>query len=374
MAQSTVIEPGSILGMIGGGQLALMTLYSAVHPEAYRMAVWAEEQNSPALRATSLGFNRPYDDEETFQRFLELGVRVVTNEWENVPVELLEKFEDAGIPVRPSPDIMRIASSRAREKEAAGSVKNHQGVTPVRWTELKQDVLQDDNKLDPFLPGIIKADSGGYDGQKQWSVETPEDVRRVLLSSPDVFCVLEKRLELQMEFSVAVARNLQGQVVVSQAVKNTHEAGILRVSEWYPEVISQDFEIRAQVFVVELAKMLGLEGLLVVEFFVDEHDDLYFNEMAPRPHNSFHASMEATNVSQYDLFIRAICNRELPSMGFRREFHMVNLLGSDLEENPRKNLLVGGKIHNYGKAHDPERPLRKRGHATRIFPVRPRRF
>ena len=215
-----------------------------------------------------------------------------------------------------------------------------------------------------IMPGILKTDRLGYDGKGQHHVNTVAELQ-VAFNECNCDCVLEKRANLLYEISVVVARNQTG-VRVSPAVTNEHENGILVRSLWRKDGINHEMENRAQECAVKMAESLDMYGVLAVEFFVTS-EGLLFNEMAPRPHNSFHASIEAAYTSQFEQHIRAVCGLPFGNSSFHTSFEMKNLLGNIPEDDLEKYLKDPyARLHLYGK--NEERPGRKLGHVTRLYP------
>ena len=226
MATNTkVISPGSTIGILGAGQLGKMSLIAA-HQLGYRTAVWAPEGDIPAMEMATHRIVAPFNDAQAFDEMCRVA-DVITTEWENIPVELLQKLEARGKLVRPSSKILSIAQSRSTEKMFA--FDNNIDPTPWMYIPSHSDVLDKRYQVDVLLPGILKTDRNGYDGKGQFAVQTWEDVLSHidLLKQP---CVLEKKIPLDCEMSVLVARNASGEVKVSDVVHNTHINGILSVS------------------------------------------------------------------------------------------------------------------------------------------------
>jgi 5-(carboxyamino)imidazole ribonucleotide synthase len=274
-------------------------------------------------------------------------------------VSLLQALEAEGKLVRPSSRVLAIAQSRQAEKRFARSLGAH----PVPWLPILSEAdFAHEGTRGTFGEGILKTDRLGYDGKGQREVNDTASLESAFAAHKGVPCVLEKRIPLAQEISVLVARNVRGHVEVSPAVQNVHREGILRETTWF-EGIAGTYEQEAQRIAIQAAHELELEGILAIEFFVSRDGKLYFNEMAPRPHNSFHGSIEAGMTSQFTQHVLSICGLPLGRLGFHTEFEMFNLIGGTWEDDWRECLCEeNAHLHLYGKAES--RPGRKMGHVT----------
>jgi len=355
-----VILPGSgnTVCILGAGQLGKMT-QAAAHQFGFDTIVWAPEGDIPAMKAATHRLVAPFNDRHSLEEVCRVA-SVVTTEWENVPISLLQALEKRGVLVRPSSFVLGIAQSRNAEKTFARSVD----VEPTPWVFLEQGKpIPSAEVLAGYFPGILKHDRLGYDGKGQWPVANYDElVWRIATVEYD--CILERRIDLNYELSILVARSPTGLVSVSPAVANKHRDGILVETTWRPGLFQKYIELDAQDAAMKIAEKLQLEGILVLEFFVDFGGHLYFNEMAPRPHNSFHGSIEAARTSQFEQQVRAVCGLPLGQVWFHTAFVMKNLLGDagwDLAELFQQPAI---HIHLYGKTES--RPGRKMGHVTRM--------
>lgn len=357
---NSVIKPGSIICILGGGQLGKMTLVAA-HQMGYRTMVWAPPGDNPAMEMATHRLVRPYDCPETLTNVLSQA-SVITTEWENIPLGLIRKLESHGGIVRPGSKVLEVAQSRRLEKMMARELQ-----IPTTKTVFfsAKDFNADGLDLSEYLPGILKTDGLGYDGKGQWRVNTPKELFEAH-DKAGVDCVLEKMVSLRTELSILVARSPSGQINLSDVVENTHKDGILDTTIW-PLENASEFEIKKICKIAErVADHLGLEGILALEFFVDTEGNLLFNEMAPRPHNSFHGSIEAVYTSQFEQHVRAICDLPLGNVRFCTQFEMTNLIGGTWEDWSKILGDPTGRLHLYGKAES--RPGRKMGHVTQLFP------
>jgi 5-(carboxyamino)imidazole ribonucleotide synthase len=257
-----------------------------------------------------------------------------------------------------------VAQSRIREKALARDLNIP--TTKTVWVSATANI-NTDGDWSIYLPGILKTDGQGYDGKGQYSVETVEELMAAHQAAR-VDCVLEKRVDLAYELSVLVARTADGRISISDVVENVHVDGILDRTNWpVPDRgFTRSIRFTMQKYAQQVADHLGLEGLLCLEFFVDKQGQLFFNEMAPRPHNSFHGSIEAARTSQFEQHIRAICGLPLGNVCFHSPFEMKNLIGGNWADNWSPALLnPQARLHLYGKKES--RPGRKMGHVTRLI-------
>ncbi len=363
------VAPGvSTLGVLGGGQLGRMFVHAAqVH--GFRVLVLEPDAASPAGAAADGHLKAAYLDlaalDELAHRCL-----AVTTEFENVPAAALRRLAMA-CTVAPPADAVEICQHRAREKACFVAV----GVpcAPYALLTSKADLSAVSVAL---LPGILKTASLGYDGKGQTSVAQLGDLAAAWAAMGGVPCVLEKRLPLHCEISVIVARNGAGQTVHLPVQQNLHRNGVLAVTQVPAPDVDHLTAGRAVELAQRLAESLQYVGVLCVEFFVLADGSLVANEMAPRPHNSGHYSIDACDVSQFDLQVRTLAGLPLVAPRQHSPAVMLNLLGDlwwpwpddDSVEAARTPdwaavlALPGARLHLYGKA-EPRRG-RKMGHLT----------
>lgn len=336
--------------ILGGGQLGKMSAMAAQRMGIETM-VWAPDGDNPAMAVATHRLIAPFDNHTTLDEVV-CAATVVTTEWENVPLELVRKLEQRGKTVRPDSLALETAQSRWAEKKLAQYLEIPTALT-VKLPRNNADLSQ-------CLPGIVKTDGGGYDGKGQWNVSSPEEVATTLQETGQD-CILERKVKIKTECSVLVARTAEGFLSVSDVVENKHKNGILVQSRW-PTSLNHEQEQIAQRYAQIIAEVLELEGILVAEFIVDQRDQILFNEIAPRPHNSFHGSIEAARTSQFEQHIRAILGLPLGSVEFHTQFLMHNLLGGDWSDWRKHLADPNASLHIYGKAES--RPGRKMGHVT----------
>jgi 5-(carboxyamino)imidazole ribonucleotide synthase len=315
------LPPGSTLGVLGGGQLGRMFVHAA-QAHGYRVVVLDPDGASPAGSAADVHLRAAYDDPAALAR-LGADCAAVTTEFENVPASALAALSAAGRPVAPAAEAVRVCQHRAREKAVFGAA----GVPCAPHAVIDSPTAAADPAHAALLPGILKTATLGYDGKGQRSVADGVALQAAFAALGGVPCVLEQRLALQHEISVVVARGRDGQVVHLPVQQNLHRDGILAVTQVpAPDVAEATCRLAVQQ-AERLAASLDYVGVLCVEFFVLADGTLVANEMAPRPHNSGHASIDACDVSQFDLQVRTLAGLPLVEPRQHSPAVMLNLLG-----------------------------------------------
>jgi len=365
-AQS-VILPGATIGILGGGQLGRMTAMAA-RALGYRVQVMDPDPSCPARFVVDACFEGNWNDARAAAD-LARGSDVVTLEIEQVSLACLEAAAKYA-PVRPSAAALGIIQDRVRQKNW---LRDHGfPVGEYRGIESEPDLVRAASELGPRL--FVKSARGGYDGRSQVKLgftdsTTPAEAW-LLLSQQS--CVAEKAIDLDQEISVMVARAPGGETKSFASALNHHENQILAWSV-LPSSIDAALEAQAQRIACDIAAAIELEGLLAVEMFVTKSGDLLVNELAPRPHNSYHASERACVTSQFEQAVRAVCNLPLGDVSIVEPAAIANLLGDlwlDDNGQPReprfdKALAISGVgLHLYEK-HTP-RPGRKMGHLSAV--------
>ncbi|MFO1320857.1 MAG: 5-(carboxyamino)imidazole ribonucleotide synthase [Burkholderiales bacterium] len=352
----TAVVPGAWLGLLGGGQLGRMFTMAA-QSLGYRVVVVDPGDSSPAGAVADDHIRADYLDAAALGEVAS-RCEAVTTEFENVPAAALRHLADHCI-VSPAAGSVAIAQDRIREKRFLNEAGL--GTAPFAVIERESDLDALDGSL---LPGILKAARFGYDGKGQARVSSADEVRDAYRAMGGVACVLEKRLELECEVSVVVARGFDGEVVTFPVAENRHANGILDVSI-APARIPDALAAEARARTVRVAEALDYRGVLCVEYFVVD-GRLLANEIAPRPHNSGHYSIDACVTSQFEQQARVMCRQPLGDTRVLCPSVMVNLLG-DLwaAGEPDWSRVLrhpGAKLHLYGKTE--ARPGRKMGHVT----------
>ncbi len=363
-----IIQPGGWLGLLGGGQLGRMFTMAA-QSMGYRVAVLDPGEHSPAGSVADRHVRADYLDAAGLSELAGL-CHGVTTEFENVPAKALE-YLAAHCRVSPGADAVAIAQDRIREKQFVNSC----GVETAPFVPVLSGADVDAAPADLF-PGILKVARLGYDGKGQVRVATRDEALAAFGALGGVPCVLEKRLPLEREISVVVARRETGDTAVFPVAENEHAHGILDTSI-VPARVSAALAQRATDAARAIAEGLRYVGVLCVEFFVLAGDDLRVNEIAPRPHNSGHYTIDACVTSQFEQQARVLAGLPLGSTGQHCPAVMVNLLGDvwfrrdpalgrapEPVEPEWAKVLVhpAAKLHLYGKRE--ARPGRKMGHVT----------
>ncbi|WP_421153622.1 5-(carboxyamino)imidazole ribonucleotide synthase [Aeromonas dhakensis] len=349
-----MILPPATLGMLGGGQLGRYFVMAA-HRLGYKVVVLDPDPASIAGAAADHHIVAAYDDPAALHD-LASRCAAVTCEFENVPataLALLEQYK----PVRPAAGAVRICQDRREEK----AFLSRAGI-PVAPNQ----TLQPDEPLpelpDHLFPAILKTAREGYDGKGQWTIQAADQLPPALAAS-GVPCVLEKRLPLEGEFSLTLARSPSGAIGTLPLVQNWHSGGILDQTRSPANVPALEADARR--IAEQLIAALDYVGVLTVEFFLVA-GKLLVNELAPRPHNSGHPSLDNAECSQFELQVRALCDLPLPARIAVRPAMLLNLLG-DLWQAGTPDwaallALPGVHLHLYGKGEP--RPGRKMGHVT----------
>ncbi|WP_092400968.1 MULTISPECIES: 5-(carboxyamino)imidazole ribonucleotide synthase [Candidatus Ichthyocystis] len=351
----SVIFPPAAVGVLGGGQLGRFFLQSA-RRQGYRTVVWDPDPMCPARMDSDVHICLPYDSSDAFKEFSNL-CKAATIEFENVPSLLLSSLSSK-LRVSPSANAVEICSNRILEK----SFLKSNGFPVVDYCEISSE---EDCRLVPssMFPAILKTARMGYDGRGQFTVLDSSALLEAWLSL-GVECVLEKRLSSEMiEFSVVTGRLDSGQVVLFPVTRNLHRGGILCYSS---TICNIDNDVTDQLCHIAslIAQRLYYVGVLSIEFFYDR-SKLYVNEMAPRPHNTGHYTMDAMSYSQFDCQQKILCGLEVFQPRKLNDAAMVNLLGDGFSNGvPDWSSLLnsGGRLYIYGK-YD-ARPGRKMGHVT----------
>ena len=355
--------PGSTLGVLGGGQLGRMFVHQA-QAMGYFTAVLDPDPTSPAGLVSHHHTRTGCEDPQGLAELARLS-DAVTTEFENVPAAALAALATQR-PVSPAASAVSVAQDRAREK--AHFVACGVPCAPYAVIETAEQLAAVSPDL---LPGILKTARMGYDGKGQVRVKAPAELAAAWESVGKVPCVLEKMLPLQLECSVIVARGTDGAMVHLPVQRNLHRDGILAVTEVYEGNLPEIAVKQAQSATVAIANELNYVGVLCVEFFVLQNGSLVVNEMAPRPHNSGHYTVDACDASQFDLQVRTLAGLPLAAPRQHSAAIMLNLLGDlwfSADGQPRtppwRDLLAlpGAHLHLYGKTE--ARRGRKMGHLT----------
>ncbi|HLJ22331.1 MAG TPA: 5-(carboxyamino)imidazole ribonucleotide synthase [Stellaceae bacterium] len=355
-----MIPPGSTIGILGGGQLGRMTALAAASL-GYKSHVYCPDPLGPAKQVTAFSTTAAYEDRTALARFAD-AVDVVTFEFENVPAETAEFLAERK-PVRPSPAVLGISQERLREKDFLRSID-------VMTTEYRR--VTDAAGLaravrDLGLPAVLKSVRYGYDGKGQVKIGGDRDMEACWREMGAPVGILEGFVDFACEVSVIVARSGPGVLATYVPAENQHKNHILDTTI-VPARIKPEVTMRAEAIARHIAERLDVIGLVAVEMFVTPRDQVLVNELAPRPHNSGHWTLDGAVTSQFEQLVRAICGLPLGSPERHSDAVMKNLIGVEVEKWCDVLTEPGAKLHLYGK--EKALPGRKMGHVTRLAPRR----
>ncbi|MFO0700042.1 MAG: 5-(carboxyamino)imidazole ribonucleotide synthase [Nitrospira sp.] len=365
-----IFEPGSTVGVLGGGQLGAMFTGTA-RRMGYRVVVWDPDPDAPAHQAADQSLSLSFTDHETRERFVDL-VQAITLEWENIPADLCEWLEQRR-PLRPSSAVLRVLQDRLRQKQFLSSCS-----LPVPEFAEVQSGHQLRHAISRLgFPLLCKTARSGYDGKGQWLLKQPSDIAQfeqiLTTTSSGSRWIAEQFVTFVRELSVLVVRSASGETCAYPVVENRHDQGILRVSLVPASISSTDAEAARELSVRSVAALQGV-GVFCVELFHAQDGRLLINEIAPRPHNSGHYTLDACTVSQFEQQVRVTCGLPLGEVRLLSSAAMVNLLGDEVAqvitgEGCREIFSTpGASVHLYGKRVI--RPGRKMGHVTFTAPER----
>lgn len=338
------------LGIIGGGQLGRMICFEA-HKMGFKTVVLTDQIDSPASFVTNSCIVGDYLDEKILQKFCN-SVDFATFEFENIPLHTAE-FIEKKLPLYPNSNVLKITQNRILEKKFLNDCD-------IKTAEFKiienyQDIVKG---LEIFKKAILKTAVMGYDGKGQFVLNADDDFSQNYQKLKDSPLILEKFCKFESEASVIVARSQSGEIKTYEPLTNIHKNAILERSI-FPSQLSTPQKLKAKKIAEKIANNINLIGIMAVEFFILDNK-IIVNELAPRPHNSGHFSMDASITSQFQQLIRAITGMALGETRFHSQGQMLNLIGDDINlvNNYAKN--PKAKIHLYGK--DTVKAGRKMGH------------
>jgi 5-(carboxyamino)imidazole ribonucleotide synthase len=353
------LPPNATIGLVGGGQLGRMSALAAARL-GYRCHILTREQDSPAAQVSHGVTISDYTDPVSLREFAD-AVDVISFEFENVSAEGLDLLASLK-PVRPEPAILRVSQDRIVEK----SFVNGRGIATAPWRPVGSIAELEAAVAALGLPAVLKTTREGYDGKGQAMLRVPADLALAFERLSPKPLILEGFIDYAMEISVIVGRGADGALSAFDTVENRHRAHILDLTlapARLPVAVSE----AAQNVARDIAAGLDLVGLLAVEMFVDADGRVLVNEIAPRPHNSGHWTIDACPMSQFELHIRAIAGLPLPPATRHSDAVMKNLVGPEEAALWPRILATPGFIpHLYGKQE--ARPGRKMGHVTKLFP------
>lgn len=350
-----IIYPGAVIGIIGGGQLGKMMAVSAKQM-GYKVAVVDPVKDSPCGQVADVEITAHYNDREAIRKLAEIS-DIITYEFENIDYDALHWLKDHAYLPQGS-ELLLITQNRETEKKAIQAAGCE--VAPYSIVKTKDELKQAVQELG--LPAVLKTCRGGYDGKGQFVIKEEAQIEQAAALLEHGTCILESWVSFEMELSVIVVRSVNGEISTFPAAENIHHNNILFQSI-VPARVEEGIQKKAAELAVKLAEELNLVGPLAVEMFLTEDGELLVNELAPRPHNSGHYTLDLCETSQFEQHIRAICGLPLGKTDLLKPGMMVNLLGDEVklvEEEPE--LLKEAKLYIYGK---PEiKKGRKMGHIT----------
>ena len=353
---SNVILPPATVGIIGGGQLGRMMAIAAKQM-GYFIAVLEPSPNGPLAQVADIEINAPYENEQALQQLLQVS-DVVTYEFENINSAVIETLSNVGyLPQGHEP--LAITQHRLTEKRAIE--KAGFKVAPYASVTCESDLYEAIKHIE--FPCILKTVSGGYDGKGQWKLEGEQDIANVLPVLKQQACILEGYVPFDKEVSIIVTRSTSGEIETFPVSENIHVNHILHQSIVLARVNECVLE-KADNIARELMTALNFVGTLAIEMFL-VGEEIIINELAPRPHNSGHYTIEGCNVSQFEQHIRAVCGLPLLKVKLSGYSVMINILGQHVPyvlEQLQSDVLSHAKVHLYGKAEN--KFNRKVGHVT----------
>ncbi len=340
------------LGIIGGGQLGSL-LADAAKKIDIQTVILSDDPDAPGKHfATKFIFGQ-YDDDTTIKNFIN-EVDLVTYEFENIPFKILKKINKKK-KVLPNPEINKLIQHRETEK----NFLNENNITTTKYVTVRnqKDLSENVN----LLPGLLKTTTLGYDGKGQYKLNTLDDVTDEIDFTKEY--ILEKFIHLKKEISVVITRYNQNNYEIYDPIENVHEEQILKYST-IPSDIPDNIRTQSIEWAKQVVEKLDYIGTLCVEFFIDEDDNLYANEIAPRVHNSGHLTMNSHNISQFENHVRAVCGLEKIETKKIFNAKMINLIGDDITPYRNKTFNDNEFFYDYLKTEIKNK--RKMGHITII--------
>lgn len=358
-APGTPLAPGSVLGIIGGGQLARMIAIAAAQ-YGLKTHIFAPEENSPAFEVAAAFTCAPYDDEKALRDFAG-RVDVITYEFENIPAptaDLLCRLRE----LHPSPTALATTQDRLDEKTFIAGL----GIETAPFASVADEAELDAAITAIGLPAVLKTRRFGYDGKGQVIIRNDADLEKARALASTAPCILEGFVPFHEEVSVVATRAFSGEFAAFDLCANEHRNHILDVTR-VPANVSDATGRQAIDIARRIAEALNYTGTLAVEMFLvvdGGAERVVVNEIAPRVHNSGHWTIEGAETSQFAQHVRAVCHWPLGSTARTGEIEMKNLIGSDVDKWQDMLCEPGASLHLYGKGDT--RPGRKMGHVTRV--------
>ena len=340
------------LGIIGGGQLGSM-MSSAAKKLDIRTVIYSDDKDAPAQNFCDEFIFGGYDDKQKILEFIS-KVDVISYEFENIPYETLNEMNKLK-PVLPKPSVNRLIQHRIAEKDFI----NKLNIRTTRYVSIEKK--SDIEKLEDFLPGILKTTTMGYDGKGQYPIKRIEDINLFDIDFSKGY-ILEKLVKLKKEISVIITRFGNNKFEIYEPIENIHQEQILKYSK-IPAEINEKILVQSKEWAKSIAEELKYIGTLCVEFFIDRNENLYVNEIAPRVHNSGHLTINAYNVSQFENHVRAVCSLEKIPLKKLSNAKMINLIGDQIKPY-RENLKLNDNEFFFDYLKKEIKEKRKMGHIT----------
>ena len=341
------------LGIIGGGQLGSLLCVAAKNININTVVI-SDDEDSPAKNFADHFIYSKYDNEENLKKFTSM-VDKITYEFENIPYEVLSKLNKTK-KVDPHPGVNKIVQHRYSEKVFL--VKNNIKTTKFEKITDESDIKKNKN----LLPGILKTSRLGYDGKGQYKLKNLTELNYLKISFDREF-ILEKLVNLEKEISVVITRFSKDNYVIYEPIENFHEEQILKHST-IPAQINLSHSKKSQEWAKLISEELQYVGTLCVEFFIDNEQNLYVNEIAPRVHNSGHLTINSYNISQFENHIRAVCGLEKIKLEKLCDAKMINIIGDEIYNFRNRKYNENEFFFDYLKKDT--KPKRKMGHLTII--------
>ena len=338
-----------VLGILGGGQLGML-LTQAANKIGVDTFIYSDEKDSPAINYSQISLIQPYDNWDSINDFME-SCDVVTFEFENIPFKTLNYILESK-PVFPNPRINQIIQDRLLEKDFI----NKLNINTTDFIDLNKDSVINDT----IFPAMLKTRRMGYDGKGQSVINSKNDLINI---NYDIPYILEKKINLLKEFSIILTRYQDGKIFTYEPIENIHQNQILHTST-IPASIDSEVSKLARKQSEIIANSLNYIGTMCVEYFIDQEQKIYVNEIAPRVHNSGHLTLEAYNCSQFESHIRAVCNLEKKEPKRIKNAQMINVIGEEINNYRNKTMLKNSFFYDYEKKTI--KLGRKMGHLTKI--------
>jgi len=339
------------LGIIGGGQLGSM-LVAAAKKLDIKTIIFCDDVNAPGQKFSDKFIFADYSDDKAINEFASLS-DVITFEFENIPYETLNKINKIKS-VFPHPSVNKIIQNRLFEKNFI----NKLNIKTTQYTSIKKE--SEILKNQKLLPGILKTCTLGYDGKGQHKINSVNDIKNLTVNYNNDY-ILEKLVKLKKEISVIITRFKSKKYEIYEPFENIHEDQILKNSKIPADISKENFK-KSKLWTAKISEELDYVGTLCVEFFIDNEDILYVNEIAPRVHNSGHLTINAYNVSQFENHVRAVCGLKQIQLKKNSNAKMINLIGDQITFYRNKQLNHDEFFFDYFKKEI--KPKRKMGHLT----------